>query len=331
MQMKIGELQFFSFICIKIFGEIVKLVLAPIRGVTDYIYRNAFQRHFGGIDYAISPFIVTSKGEKPKKNLLRDILPENNEMPTVPQLLGKDSAEFINYAAAITELGYSEINWNLGCPHKVVARRGRGSGLLPHPDQINEILKGIFENPDIKLSVKVRLGRESAEEIFSLIDVFNNYPLLNLTIHARTGIQMYDGVPDLETFEKIYKLFTTTVIYNGDLNSLEDYYRLSQRFEGVNNWMLGRGVLQNPFLAEEIKSGESYINPDRRQKLYNFHKEIFEVNCERLSGQTQILGKMKEFWGYFICAFDSTKKQVKAIHKSRRLDEYSRAVENIFN
>lgn len=308
----------------------MKLILAPIRGVTDYVFRDVFVKYFGGIDYAVSPFIVTSNCEIPKQSLVKDILPENNRnMIVIPQLLGKDAREFIVFAKYIRELGYKEINWNLGCPHKIVARRGRGSGLIPFPEKINEFLQQVFDaSMEIDISIKIRLGRNSQDEILNLVDIFNSYPIKNLTIHPRTGIQMYDGEADVNAFSNIYRQFKTEMIYNGDITDYKKFSENKELLPGIENWMLGRGLLSDLYLSERIKSDN--LAKAKVDVVWEFHNELFKRNCERLYGGVQILGKMKELWGYLIEMFENPHKELKKIVKTKDVNSYLKVVDELF-
>lgn len=308
----------------------MKLILAPIRGVTDYIYRNAFHKYFGGLDSAMAPFIPTMKGDKIKESKLKDVMPANNEMPVIPQIIGKDPDDFILLANTLFDYGYKEINWNLGCPHKMVAKRKRGSGLLPHPELIDDFLEKVIPEIPNRLSLKIRLGRESTDEVFELVPVINKHKISELTIHARTGIQMYEGKPYVDVFEKCLPLIEHPVVYNGDINSIEDYQRLSERFPRLEKWMIGRGVLYNPFLAQKIKT-QNKFNPDNKlELLQNFHDKVFNDSADILSGDTPLLGKMKEFWFYFSQAFTDSKKILKKVQKSKKAMTYKEIVREFF-
>lgn len=177
------------------------LILAPLRGFTDGVFRNAFNRHFGGIAEAVAPFLTSIKGRRIKPSHLADLMPqENRNLPVVPQILSNNGEDFICLANALADLGYTEINWNLGCPYPMVAKKKRGSGLLPHPDEIDGLLEIICRGFSGNLSVKTRLGRFSADELEKLIPIFNRYPIARIIVHPRTGAQMYAGQVDLSAF-----------------------------------------------------------------------------------------------------------------------------------
>lgn len=308
------------------------LELAPIRGVTDYIYRNVYSKYFSGFDSAMAPFITTFPGTEIKDKVLRDLMPENNDgMILIPQIIGKNADEFILLAKKLNDLGYGEINWNLGCPHKMVAKRGRGSGLLPTPEIIDAFIEKVLNEIPNKLSVKIRLGRKSPDEVYKLIPVFNNYPLSEITIHPRTGIQMYEGTPYVDVFEEIYKEFNFPVVYNGDIYTIEIFEMLKKRFPEINKWMIGRGALINPLLPEMIKGLTELEYKDRLSKIKDFHNHIFDAHKTRLSGPAPLLGRMKEFWSYYALQFENYEKQLKKILKSKTPEKFWTETQEFFD
>lgn len=299
------------------------LELAPIRGVTDYVYRNIYGQYFDGFDTAMAPFITTFPGKDVKEKVLRDILPENNEkMKIIPQIIGKNPDEFIVLALKMFELGYKEINWNLGCPHKMVAKRGRGSGLLPNPEIIEAFLERVVDEIPNKLSVKIRLGRKSTDEVYKLIPVFNKFSLSEVTIHARTGIQMYEGKPYVDVFEKVYKSFEAPVVYNGDIFSKQDFSNFTDRFPELNKLMIGRGALINPLLPGLIKGEPEPEYQIRLKKIIDFHNHLFDAHRTRLSGPAPLLGRMKEFWSYYALQFLNFEKPLKRILKAKTIEKF---------
>lgn len=304
------------------------ITLAPLRGLTDAIYRNTSARHFTGFDSSVAPFLSTFQGTKVKSAQLDDLLPENNpSMPVVPQILGKHPDQFTVLADMLFDLGYDTINWNLGCPYPMVANKQRGSGLLPHPDKIETFLDYI-QKMNGSLSIKTRIGRHSPEEIAVLIDIFNRFPLTELIIHPRLGVQMYKGHPDLDVFEHCFAQSVHPVTYNGDINTLNDFKRLQARFPTVNRWMIGRGALANPFLAEQIK-GE--FNPKNQvQRLQNFHDDLFNHYQERLQGPGHLLGRMKGVWYHLKDRLIKSKKHLKKIQKTRNVDNYKQLISTLF-
>lgn len=308
------------------------LYLAPLRGITDVLFRNVFVSHFDGFDIAIAPFINPQRSPSKKKNLLADVFPENNrQLPIIPQLLNNTAEDFLDLAFRLEDLGYTRLNWNLGCPAPMVANKGRGSGLLPYPDQIIELLDDVLPRLTASLSIKMRLGFREKSESFELLPRLNDYPLEELIIHPRLGKQMYKGKTDPDGFARCLSLTSHKVIYNGDINSVVTYTELAQKFDSISSWMIGRGVLANPFLAEEIK-GKTEMDPAVRQKrIRAFHDELCEGYREKLSGPGHLLGKMKQLWLYLAASFPGKEKVMKKLKKARNEEQFFDAVEQMFD
>lgn len=299
-----------------------RLYMAPMKGFTDHLFRNTFADHFGGFDLAVAPFIASKRDNKIKKNYVKDVLPENNtRLPVVPQILSKTARDFIVLANYLYDLGYRTVNWNLGCPYPAVAEKMRGSGMLPYTKMIQEFLEDVIGGIKGSLSIKIRLGWRSRDDIFRLIPVLNHYPLEELIIHPRTGIQRYEGEIDFEAFGQCLAIIRHPVVYNGDIRTLEIFKMLSRRFHGVNRWMIGRWCLANPFLPHIIKTGSD----DIRHKIHlmkQFHQALFEAYSEVLDGPVQVLNKMKGLWRYFGLPFKDCNNNIQKIKKTIRPDQY---------
>jgi len=308
----------------------IKLYLAPLRGFTDYIYRNTFVRHFDGFDGALAPFIPTIKITRAHPAHLKDVLPQNNTaMPVVPQIIGNDADDFVPLARQLADLGYRTVNWNLGCPFPMVAKKQRGSGLLPHPDKIEAFLEQTVASIPNRLSIKLRLGRRKSDEILQLLPVFNRYPLEELIIHPRTGKQMYAGEPDLDMFEKCLALSAHRIVYNGDIRDLDSFRRLAARFQTIDRWMIGRGAVINPFLPAVIRAGHDYFT-NKVEKFRGFYDDLFAQYRQVFSGPGHLLERMKGFWTYFSQAFRDGQKIRKKIHRTHKLQRYLEIVERFF-
>jgi len=307
----------------------IRLYMAPMKGVTDHIFRSAFADHFGGFDLAVAPFIASKQDQRIKRKYVKDVLPENNtRMPVVPQILSKTAADFIVLANYLYDLGYDTVNWNLGCPYPMVANKERGSGMLPYTDRIRTFLDRVIPELRGSLSIKVRLGWKENTDIFRLLPVINQYPLSEIIIHPRTGLQRYEGPVDLDTFEDCLAVIRHPVVYNGDIQTVGDFRRLSRRFDRVYAWMIGRWCLADPFLPGRITSGTDNI-PDKIYRMQRFHEALFEAYNRVLDGPSHVLNKMKGFWSYFSLPFEDCKKTMKKIKKTRRPDQYLEQV-NLF-
>lgn len=293
----------------------MKLSLAPIKGLTDAPFRTMWAKHFEGFDSSIAPFINPQKKAELNEKLLKDILPEANPtMHVVPQLLNNHPEDFLALANKLADFGYTEINWNLGCPAPMITKKKRGSGLLAHPDMILDLLDHVMPQLPIKLSIKTRLGYTETSQTLSLLPKLNDYPLSEIIIHARLGKQLYKGHTDPDTFAQCLEVSSHQLAYNGDINSLSQFEKLEKRFENVDHWMIGRGALAYPFLPEIIKGKKQSLS-EQSKRLLNFNKEIHEMYASNLNGSSHIVGRMKMVWQYLALSFPNEKKLLKKLNK----------------
>lgn len=308
-----------------------KIYLAPMQGFTDYIYRNAYRHYFHGIDKYFTPYLVVENNGSIRSSKIKEIIPNNNNDSVIPQILPANGKELLLLLNAITNYPYSEININMACPYPMVTRRGRGAGLLTYPDRIDEILDTAFSKHDLRFSLKIRAGLSSFDEINHLIDLLNKYPLSEVILHPRIATQLYKGEPDIDTFLSVKKKLNHPLVYNGDIFSTEEYEGISTKISGQNLYMLGRGILENPFLPEEIKnSGETYTLEGRNKILKQFHDELFSNYLSIAPNKKQLLIKMTQFWEYFSHSFINPAKVYKKIKKATTIDRYQSAIEEIF-
>lgn len=310
--------------------ETARLILAPLRGFTPHVFRAVYQRHFKGIQEAVAPFIPTVSVRRVTSVHLRDVLPElNRAMPVIPQLLSNSADDFLLMTRHLEEWGYDTVNWNLGCPFPAVAKKGRGSGMLAYPDRVDAFLDRCVPASPLRISVKIRLGWASASDILELMPILNRYPLREVILHPRTGTQRYDGVPDLDAFAWCLNECRHPMVYNGDITDREGFFRLRNRFPDVTRWMLGRGVLANPFLPELLASGEN--PPDQRERFRRFHADLLDAYIQEFSGPGHPLERMKGYWLYFSQGFPGGNKVLKKIQKSRHLEAYRDIVEGFLD
>ncbi len=306
-----------------------KFYLAPLRGVTDLIFRTAFERYFGRFDYLLTPFITTVKGREVAPKHLKDIVSTaNDRVRVIPQILGNNAEDLQLLVKHIYLLGYPAVNWNLGCPHPVVAKKKRGSGLLPYPEMIDAILDRLVSAFEGGLSVKVRLGYSDNTELERLLPLLNDYPLTQVVIHPRTGKQAYRGSVDLERFAAAASLCNHPVVYNGDIVSLEGFSALRQQFPTIRHWMIGRGAVHHPQLLASLRRGENVETA--LEVLRAFHDEIYSENSRVLFGPAHLLGKMKEFWWYFSSNLKNSSEVLKSIQRCSAIDQYCSKVDAAF-
>lgn len=304
--------------------------LAPIRGVTDALFRNIYHQHFPYFDAALAPFINPQRTATFRARLMADVLPENNtSLPIVPQLLNNNALDFFGLAKRLVDLGYSHINWNLGCPAPMVANKKRGSGLLPYPDQIATLLQEVIPRLDCEISIKTRLGYKDPGEIELLLPLLEQLKLKEIVIHPRIGKQLYKGHANPDAFARCRKISSHQLVYNGDICLPSDYLSLAKRFSETDRWMIGRGAIADPFLVASIR-GITITEQQKRKKLRDFHTDLYDQLKVRLSGHSHILGRMKQIWTYFIESFPAKKKVLKKIRKASSEIKYKKAMDELF-
>jgi tRNA-dihydrouridine synthase len=305
------------------------LYLAPMHGVTNRVYRNAFFRHFGGFDAAMAPFIPSANSSDMKATHFKDILADSGaRVPVIPQVMSNDAAGFVMTARKVSALGYSEVNWNLGCPYPMIANKQRGAGLLPYPEKIDRFLEKVCSGVDMAISVKLRLGMYDQKEILDLMPILNGYPLLKLIIHARIGTQMYGGDVDLEGFQAALSLSAHPVVYNGDIKDTATFEALRLRFPLVNEWMIGRWALSNPFIASTIRGAA--LPDDPVGVIHQFHDDLYACYRRVLYGPRHVLDKMKEIWSYLAPSFSGSGTVLKSIGQARTLEAFERTACVVF-
>ncbi len=307
------------------------LLSSPLQGFTDFRFRNAFQHFFGGIDTFYSPYIKLNGKLVIKGSYERDILPENNStLEVIPQIITNDAEEFLFVANYVQQLGYKELNWNLGCPYPMVAKCGMGSGLISNTSQIEHILKRVHSETDIIVSMKMRMGYENASEILDVFPILEQYPIKNIAIHARIGKQLYKGGVDLDSFQKCLDTSKQKIYYNGDITSVEKFRMMQERFPSIDHWMIGRGLIADPFLPAMIKNNTTDYPKNRLEIFEAFHETIYRDYDAYLSGPTPIRMKMLGFWEYFSESFSNPQKTFKKIKKAGNSKNYEAAVKEIF-
>lgn len=307
-----------------------KIYLAPFQGITGATYRAVYSRHFQGVDKLFTPFFtgIHKDAKLPARKQAELGNTFENGVEVIPQILSKDADEIILFSRFCEKLGFKEINWNLGCPYPQVANKKRGSGMLPFPEMVDEILDKVMTETAIRFTVKCRLGYFSPLEIFSLIPIFNRHKIDELTIHARIGKQLYSGEPDQENFQNAISQLTVPVVYNGDIFSLSDNNRLRNRYPEINAWMIGRGILADPFLPAIIKG--THIGSDNQAHIRRFMDDLYFAYRKHTNDKLSSLGILKEYWHYLAESFNDPHQVFKKIKKVSRFGEYEDAVSFVF-
>lgn len=306
----------------------MKNYFAPMEGLTGFVFRNAHHKYYGGVEKYFTPFVSPNKVSNFTPREKRDVLPENNKnTPVVPQILTNHASYFIETAKSLEQMGYQEINLNLGCPSKTVTTKKKGAGFLAVPNDLDHFLEEIYSNLSMKISVKTRLGLEDPEEFDLLLEIFNAYPIFELIIHPRVQTDFYKGLPRLEYFKKAVKESKNPLCYNGNIFNLAQYEAWQTTFKGVDCLMLGRGAIANPSLPLAILNRRNETFDE--DKFLNFHQEILDGYLAWGMGDRNVLFKMKELWYYFGSLYPEAKKAKKKIKKTQKLEEYIAVVENL--
>lgn len=303
------------------------IYFAPLQGYTDDVYRRVHYKLVGGVEYYYTPFVRFEAGGIRSKDV-RDIAPENNAgTPVVPQLIFAGRKDFEYLVSRVEELGYKEIDLNMGCPFPLQAKHGKGCGILARPDVVADVLEGVKAHSNISFSVKMRLGWDDISEATNIIKLLNSTNLQHVTLHPRTGAQQYKGSVDVDAFAQLHKECVHPMIYNGDLCTLDDIYRIEEKFPGLKGIMLGRGLLARPSLATEYSEGAAWDNSRSIALMLKLHRALMVEYSRILKGDTQMLSKMRTFWEYAEPLLG--RKPYKKIMKSGNLKNYLAAVDEL--
>ena len=336
----------------------LKVLFAPLQGYTTSVYRKAHAEIFGGVDAYYAPFLRIENG-RPREKDLRDLessesagIAEENSTKVVedncagykivPQIIANSVNEFQTLAEALLQKGFTEIDFNMGCPFPMQVNRHRGAGLLSDVQAVQEIMDEIRKvssatngTASVKFSVKMRLGQDTPDEAFAILPILNETPLSHITLHPRLGKQQYKGALDFSSFERFYSECKHPLVYNGDITSVSQINEMERRYPKLAGIMIGRGLLAHPSLAAEYKQashlnsaattqGNSTAAQDLLSKILQMHSAIFENACQTYQGDSQILSHVQSFWEYL--EPNIPKKIFKKIKKAGKLSEYNEAI-----
>ena len=316
----------YPYICGCMEQNIPAIYAAPLQGFTEAAWRNAHEQTFGGVDAYYTPFIRLEKGEIRNKDK-REVLPRQNTVShLIPQLVASEPEELNQLAGFLASQGYREIDVNMGCPFPLIANRGKGSGILPYPEKVAALLDAMRQLPEIRFSVKMRLGWLHADEWKQVLPLLNGSGVSQITLHPRIGKQQYKGEVNRVAFKEFYDSCELPLVYNGDLCTLETVQELLEEYPRLKGVMLGRGLLADPSLALSVRKGQSPDKTTLYRQVSAMHGLMYEHYCLIIEGgEAQLLAKLKTMWEYLLPDID--KKSRKLILKSNRLDTYLRAVE----
>ncbi len=299
------------------------LSLAPLQSFTDRHFRNAFQEFLGDVDQFYAPYLKMNNDGTIKEGPKKDILPQNNPFESViPQLMACCVEDFLIMANYIADLGYTEVNWNLGCPYPMVAKRDLGSGILNKPEKIIQILEEVLPKTTLQVGIKMRMGYEDTSDILTILPALNDYPLTEIIVHARYGKQLYQGECDRERFQDCIPLTNHRLTYNGDIRSVSEFRALKAMFPTVNHWMIGREAIGNPFIFEMIQEDSEALPEDWRCVFESFLIRLLENHLSESDNEGNIFLKTKHYWEYFHAGILKETTDYRRFKKLKNLAEY---------
>ena len=300
----------------------MRLSMAPMEGITRYIFRNAQARVFGGFDVYYTPFLSPNLHHHFRHREIDDILPEHNAgLTVIPQLLTNVPDDFLWAAWECAHLGYPEVNLNLGCPMGTVAKKCKGAGFLTDLPRLETFLDEIYEKTPVDISIKTRLGWADPVEFEAILRLLECYPVKELIVHARVREEFYEGEAHKDIYREILEDTFLPCAYNGDLFTPEEALTMAEKAPGSTQLMFGRGMLANPAIARQIRGGA----PMKRGELASFYNEIRDGYLAVMDNETHVLFKCKELWMYLGRSFPEEKKLIKALRKANRLREFDEA------
>lgn len=301
---------------------------APMEGLTDRVWRQAHQHYFGGADRYYAPFISPPENRVPIKKKMAELAPQANPgAPVIPQLLARDGSLAAWMIGLLRrEMGYTEVNLNLGCPSGTVTAKGKGSGMLRDLGALDRFLYTVFDEAGGPISVKTRIGVTDPEEFGPILEVYNRYPLAELIIHPRVMRQLYRGQADRAAFAAALPSCKAPVCYNGDITTPQDLTSLEAAWPGLAGLMAGRGLIANPALFRMARGGAA----PSKEELRGYLTELYTGYTAAFGSATAAISRMKGFWHECIGLFAGTEKLEKQLRKLREPWEYEVTVDQIF-
>lgn len=305
----------------------LRVETAPLEGITTWLFRQTHCRMFGGADRYFTPFFSPAAEHILTAKELRDLSPEHNRgIPTVPQVMTKRAEDFLWAAEQARDLGFEEVNLNLGCPSGTVTAKGKGAGFLLRPDELDTFFDTVFARACLPVSVKTRIGYRDAEEFGRLLEIFNRYPIRELIVHPRLRGEFYKGPVHLDVFTAVLASSRAPVTYNGDLVTLEDLSAFSKRFPTVDTVMIGRGVIADPALLRKLRGGA----PAGREELQIYTRTLYQGYRTAYGYSGPAAQRMKQLWFYLIHLFDNGEKYAKKMRRVGNAAEYEHLEAGIF-
>lgn len=305
----------------------MEIQFAPLQGYTDSVFRKLHAEIFGGVDKYYTPFIRVERGDFRKKDLRE--LPDATECCTIPQIIASTKPDDVEkMVAMLEEKGYKEVNINMGCPFPMIAKHGMGSGLLADKEAVKAMIEVLKAHPSIQFSLKTRLGYDDENQIFDMMDIINEFPFTEVTMHPRIAKDQYSGEINHAKFAEFAKVCKHPLIYNGDVVTTDDINKISALYPTLKGIMIGRGLLMNPALASEYKNGEMMPDKEKRDKSKQLIKKLF-AHCEELmNGEEQSVAHVKAYFEYLLPEIE--KRNRKKVLKANKAEKLRAAIAEFF-
>lgn len=296
-----------------------RIDFAPLDGVTKVVFRRVWSQMFGGADRYFIPFFSPTDQKIVTQRDQRELSPENNRgLTVVPQIMTRKAPDFLWAAELLSDLGYSEVNLNLGCPSGTVTAKGKGSGFLAHPEELERFFDEVFASVKLPVSVKTRLGYQSPEEFPRLLELYNRYPIACLTIHPRVRPELYKGTVHRDWFQYAVRESRNPLCYNGDLLTVTDIQQVQETFPTVPAVMVGRGAVADPALLRKLRGGPAAT----REEIETFTRTLYQSYQAFYGQKAPAVQRMKEVWFYLIHLFENGEKHSKRMRRLRTPPEY---------
>ena len=293
----------------------MRCYFAPMEGLTDSVYRRLHHKYFPGPERYYMPFFSPTAHRCLTAREDRELPPAHSVgFAAIPQILVRNPEDFLWAAAQCRQRGYSQVHLNLGCPSGTVFYKGKGSGMLAHPEELDRFLDTVFSRAAIPISVKTRLGVSDSEEFSRLLPVFNQSPIAELIIHPRVRAAFYSGPVEESSFLIAMEASRNPVCYNGNLCCLADIQAVEERYPSLQAVMIGRGLIGDP--------GMLTPGGTDRKNLESFYDELLENYISLFGGSRNAMFRLKENWRYLLCRFDDTEKLGKRLRKTTDVEEY---------
>lgn len=302
----------------------MRYYFAPMEGLTDSVFRRLHHTYFPGVDRYYMPFISPTQHRMLTHREARELPPADSvPFAAVPQILTKVADDFLWAAEQCAALGYTEVNLNLGCPSGTVVAKGKGSGMLSDPDNLDRFLDAIFSAAPIPISVKSRMGLTDPQEFPRLLEIYNRYPIAELALHPRVRKAFYSGNVNMDIFTYCAKNSSNPVCFNGNICNTQDIDHIKLTYPNVQSVMIGRGLIGDPGM---LSPGGTTV-----EALENLLDSLLEEYMVLFGGSRNAMFRLKEHWGFLLRRFEDSEKLGKRLRKTTDLNEYRLITRDIFH